>query len=41
MKVNFPKNIDTSKPLRVKGKGFKYNGVGDLFINQYLKYEKL
>jgi molecular chaperone DnaJ len=40
MKINFPKNIDTSKPLRVKGKGFKYNGVGDLFINQYLKYEK-
>jgi hypothetical protein len=40
MKINFPKNIDTSKPLRVKGKGFRYNGVGDLFINQYLKYEK-
>ena len=40
MRINFPKNIDTSKPLRVKGKGFKHNGVGDLFINQYLKYEK-
>jgi len=40
MKINFPKNIDTSKPLRVKGKGFKYEGIGDLFINQYLKYKR-
>ena len=27
-------------PLRVKGKGFKYQPQGDLLINQYLKYNR-
>jgi len=36
--IKYPKNIDTSKPLRVKGKGFKGQYTGDLLINQYLKY---
>jgi len=36
--IKFPKLIDTSKPLRVKGKGFKNQTTGDLIINQYLKY---
>jgi len=39
--INFPKHIDTSKPLRVKGKGFKIqNVVGDLLIRPYLKYDR-
>ena len=41
IKITFPKNIDTSKPLRVKGKGYTIEGVrGDLLINQYLRYSK-
>jgi molecular chaperone DnaJ len=41
IKISFPKNIDTSKPLRVKGKGYIVDGVkGDLLINQFLKYNK-
>jgi molecular chaperone DnaJ len=41
IKIGFPKNIDTSKPLRVKGKGYVIDGVrGDLLINQYLKYTR-
>ncbi len=40
MSVKFPKNIDTSTPLRVKGKGFKYQQQGDLLINQYLRYNR-
>jgi molecular chaperone DnaJ len=41
IKITFPKNVDTSKPLRVKGKGYTIDGVrGDLLINQYLKYTK-
>jgi molecular chaperone DnaJ len=40
MTIKFPKNIDTSKPLRVKGKGFKIENGGDLMINQFLKYER-
>ena len=35
------KNIDTSKPLRVKGKGYIIDGIkGDLLINQFLKYSR-
>jgi len=40
LKISFPKNIDTSKPLRIKGKGFKNDGGGDLLINQFLKYSR-
>ena len=38
--VKLPNNIDTSKPLRVKSKGFKIDVVGDLMINQYLRYSR-
>lgn len=38
--IKFPKVIDTSKPLRVKGKGFKGQVIGDMIINQYLKFHK-
>jgi molecular chaperone DnaJ len=40
MNIKFPNNIDTSMPLRVKGKGFKYQPQGDLLINQYLKFNR-
>lgn len=40
MTIKYPKEIDTSKPLRVKGKGFKIENGGDLLINQYLKYSR-
>jgi molecular chaperone DnaJ len=36
--VKFPNQIDTSKPLRVKGKGFKMETIGDMMVNQYVKY---
>ena len=38
LNVKFPKTFDTSKPLRVKGKGFKTQVIGDLMINQYVKF---
>jgi molecular chaperone DnaJ len=39
--VNFPKHMDTSKPLRIKSKGFKLQTViGDLLIRPYLKYDR-
>jgi len=40
LNVKLPKKIDTSIPLRVKSKGFKYNTVGDLIINQYLRFDR-
>jgi hypothetical protein len=38
--VKTPKNIDTSIPLRIKSKGFKLESVGDLIVNQYIKYSR-
>lgn len=38
--LKFPKEFDTSKPLRVKGKGFKTNQFGDLFIRMNVRFNK-
>lgn len=40
--INLPSEIDTSKPLRVKSKGFgiQGQGQGDLFIRQYVKFKR-
>jgi len=40
LNVKLPKNIDTSIPLRVKSKGFKLESVGDLIVNQYVKFQR-
>jgi len=40
MTISLPKDVDTSKPLRVKSKGFKNNGQGDLFIKQFVKFKR-
>lgn len=38
--IQLPKEIDTSKPLRVKNKGFENEG-GDLYINLNFKHTRL
>lgn len=38
--IKMPKKVDTSIPLRVKSKGFRTDTVGDLMINQYVKFER-
>jgi len=38
LSIKLPKTFDTSKPLRVKSKGF-YNR-GDLFIKLFVKFER-
>lgn len=40
LNIKLPKTIDTSIPLRVKSKGFKLESVGDLIVNQYVKYKR-
>lgn len=40
LNIKLPKSIDTSIPLRVKSKGFKLESVGDLIVNQYVKYKR-
>jgi molecular chaperone DnaJ len=36
--ITMPNLFDTSKPLRVKGRG--YNGVGDMFVKQHVKFTR-
>jgi molecular chaperone DnaJ len=36
--AKLPKLFDTSKPLRLKGKGFKTDSIGDLMVNQFVKF---
>ena len=38
--IKMPKKVDTSIPLRVKSKGFRLETIGDLMINQYVKFER-
>jgi molecular chaperone DnaJ len=40
LSIKLPKNMDTSIPLRVKSKGFRLESVGDLIVNQYVKYKR-
>lgn len=38
--VNLPKTFDTSKPLRLKSKGFKGSPNGDLYVKLFVKFER-
>lgn len=40
MNIKFPDEFDTSKPLRVKGKGYNTNTQGDLYIKMNVKYNR-
>jgi hypothetical protein len=40
LNIHLPKNFDTSVPLRVKLKGFRLDTVGDLIVNQYVKFKR-
>lgn len=38
--INIPSEFDTSKPLRLRGKGFRTQQKGDLYLNLYYKHKK-
>jgi molecular chaperone DnaJ len=40
IEIKMPADFDTSKPLRVKAKGFNTNGVGDLYVKLIVKFRK-
>jgi len=40
VRLRFPKVFDTTKPLRVKSKGFKGEVIGDLLVNQNVRFER-
>ena len=40
LNIKLPEEIDTTKPLRVKGKGFRNEGIGDFYVNMYVKHKR-
>ena len=40
LNIKLPKLFDSSKPLRVKSKGFKVGQIGDLLINRIVRFER-
>ena len=40
LNIKLPKLFDSSKPLRIKGKGFKVGQIGDLLINRIVRFER-
>ena len=40
LNIKLPEEIDTTKPLRVKGKGFRSEGIGDFYVNMYVKHKR-
>ena len=38
--IKMPDDFDTSKPLRIKAKGFNTNGVGDLYVKLIVKFKR-
>lgn len=40
LSLKLPNEVDTSKALRVKGKGFNQNEMGDLIVNQFVKFKR-
>ena len=38
--IKVPKEFDTDQPLRIKGKGFKMNPLGDLYVKLRVKLSK-
>jgi molecular chaperone DnaJ len=41
LNVKFPKNFNTEIPLRIRGKGFSGQVLGDLYIKMNVKYERV
>jgi molecular chaperone DnaJ len=40
LNIKLPETIDTQKPLRIKGKGYKNEGVGDFYVKMYVKHKR-
>ena len=38
--IKYPDAFDTISPLRIKGKGYKRNRVGDLYVKNFVKFKK-
>jgi DnaJ-class molecular chaperone len=38
--IKLPDEFDTSKPLRIKSKGYNTNGIGDLYVKLFVKFRR-
>ena len=38
--INLPDEFDSSKPLRIRSKGFMINGEGDLYVRQHVRFKR-
>ena len=38
--ITLPEDFDTSRPLRIKSKGFRINGEGDLYVKQHVRFKR-
>lgn len=41
LSIKLPEEIDTTKPLRVKGKGFRNDGIGDFYLKMFVKHKRV
>ena len=40
LNIKLPETIDTQKPLRIKGKGFRNEGLGDFYVKMFVKHKR-
>ena len=40
LNIKLPETIDTQKPLRIKGKGFRNEGFGDFYVKMFVKHKR-
>lgn len=40
LSVKLPEEVDTTKPLRVKGKGFRNEGIGDFYLKMFVRHKR-
>ena len=41
LNIKLPETIDTQKPLRIKGKGFRNEGMGDFYVKMFVKHKRV
>jgi molecular chaperone DnaJ len=40
IQIKLPEEFDTSKPLRLKGKGYRIGNIGDMYIKLFVKFKR-
>jgi DnaJ-class molecular chaperone len=40
LSVKYPEEFDSSKPMRVRGKGFRRERIGDMYVKNIVKFKR-